>query len=188
MCGPCSLSFLMHQFGEKNLPADIAKELIIDREFGIGLFDLAHLPVDRGYNTKLFAWSAEHFPVSWRNSSPEKIKTLLEKEHLKPGSWKNSLFSFLQKGGCFYAAPISTEEIEKNLRNGFGVILYLDSAVLYKHADGVWGHYGVLKRCGQQRWNIVDPHWKYGGHKSYPKDLILFSFYSAGGYCLFMKK
>ncbi len=188
LCGPSSLAFAMSKFGEKLLPKDIAKELNISKDFGIGLFDLALFPTSKSFIVELFAWDATNFPIKWRDASQDEIKKDLLKEELPSSSWKYSLLSLLQKGAIFHAKPIQSEDLKKYIENGFYVIIYLDSAVLYKHASGVWGHYVVLEKCDEENWQIFDPHWKYGGHKSYGKELLLFAFYSVGGYCLIIKK
>jgi len=188
MCGPSSLAFAMSQFGEKLLPKDISKELNISKEFGIGLFDLALFPINRSFNVEIFAWDGANFPVNWHDASQKEIIKDLSKEKLSTSSWKYSLLNLLKKGAVFHAKPITPEELDNYLQKGFSIIIYLDSAVLYKHASGIWGHYVVLENCNKKNWKIFDPHWKYGGHKRYSKDLILFSFYSVGGYCFMIKK
>jgi hypothetical protein len=116
----------------------------------------------------------------------KQLKEVLSKSNPKKGSWRKALLSNLESGARFYARPITAKEIEKRLKDGQKVILYIDSAVLYQHANGVQGHYVVLKKISEKTWTIFDPHWRYGGLKKYSKDIILFAFYSVGGYCLFI--
>ena len=86
----------MSKFGEKLLPKDIAKELNISKDFGIGLFDLALFPTSKSFIVELFAWDATNFPIKWRDASQDEIKKDLLKEELPSSSWKYSLLSLLQ--------------------------------------------------------------------------------------------
>ncbi|RMG77945.1 MAG: hypothetical protein D6707_10540, partial [Bacteroidetes bacterium] len=162
------------------------KRLPIDKKYGIGLFDLALLPLIDGYAVDLYAWDAQHFPIVWRNMNQKSLQAVLKKSRPKKGSWRNALRDAYKHGARFFPHPITVDEIKKRLKGGQQLILYIDSAVLYKHANGVWGHYVVLQKISSRTWTIFDPHWKYGGLKKYPKDLILFAFYSVGGYCMFI--
>jgi len=185
-CAPACLAFILNLFGEKYSVSEVAKKLPISRKYGIGLFDLALFPLMAGYAVDIHAWSAQHFPVAWRRMNQKQLRESLKKNNPKVGSWHKALLSALEHGAQFYARPITTSEIEKRFKNRQGVILYIDSAVLYQHADGIWGHYVVLKKISRKIWTIFDPHWRYGGLKHYQKDVILSAFYSVGGYCLFI--
>lgn len=185
-CGPACLALIFNLFGENYSVPGVAKKLPISKEYGIGLFDLALFPLREGYAVDLYAWDAHNFPVAWRLMSQRQLMRTLEKSNPKRGSWQKALLSILKSGARFYPHPITTSEIEKRLKNHQGAILYIDSAVLYQHANGVWGHYVVLKKTSQKIWTIFDPHWRYGGLRHYQKDSMLFAFYSVGGYCLFV--
>lgn len=184
-CGPACLALIFNLFGKKISVSDVVKRLPINKEYGIGLFDLARLPLMEGYAVDLYAWDARNFPVVWRRMNQERLKATLKKGRPKKGSWRNALQDALKHGARFFPHPIAVTEIEKRLKTGQQSILYIDSAVLYQQTDGVWGHYVVLQKTSSRTWTIFDPHWKYGGLKKYPKDLILFAFYSVGGYCMF---
>lgn len=186
LCGPACLALVFDLFGKKGSVSDVAKRLPISKEHGVGLFDLARVPLMGGYAVDLYGWDARHFPAAWRRMSQKRLRSVLKREHPKKGSWRKALLDALEAGARFFPRPIATSEIERQLKVGQRAILYIDSAVLYQHADGVWGHYVVLQKTSSNVWTIFDPHWKYGGLKRYPKDLLLFAFYSVGGYCMFI--
>ncbi len=188
LCGPACLAMVLNSIGGNFSVEEIKKELFISKEYGIGPFDLAQFPIKKGYKVKIYTWDAKHFPVRWREMNQQEIVKDLSKLKPKKGSWQQALLYNMEKGAKFFPQPISTKEIEKRLKNKEGMIMYLDSSVLYQHKGGIWGHYVVLKKTTPNYYTILDPHWKYGGEKRYPKDLILFAFYSVGGYCFFVSK
>lgn len=189
LCGPACLQMVLESMsGESFLMETIAKALEIDNNYGIGLFDLALYPASHGFQVDLFAWDAQNFPISWRDISQKKLWQELEKLKPKKQSWHDALLKNLKAGSKFHATPISVLEIKKRLKRGERMIMYIDSAVLYRHADGVWGHYVVVKKILNDSVTILDPHWKFGGQKSYSLHSMLFAFYSVGGYSLFISK
>lgn len=188
LCGPACLAMAMEMLGYNVSLKQVAKSLTISKDFGIGLFDLATYPAKQGFQVDLYAWDAQHFPLRWRKMDSEQLIADLERQSLKKGGWRAGLLAGLKMGSRFFPKPISTREMEKRLADGQQMILYVDSAVLFEHADGVWGHYVILHKTGRNMWTILDPHWKYGGLRRYQKDLLLFAFYRLGGYCLFLSK
>lgn len=187
-CGPACLSFALGKFKENYSTQDIARSLPISKKHGIGLFDLARYPISKGYQVDLYAWDARNFPINWRKMSRSGLIEDLQSLSLNSTSWKAALLQNLQRGARFFPHPLSLKEIRERITRKQQMIMYVDSAVLYQHADGVWGHYIVPQKATSTKFNIFDPHWKYGGIKTYSIDLILFAFYSVGGYCFFLSK
>lgn len=186
LCAPACLAFVFHAIGNPISTEEIARELPINEEYGIGLFDLAHYPILKGYSVDMYAWDAKHFSIKWRKMSKAGLIKELEYTGENEGSWRYALLRDIREGAEFFPHPISTNEMKRRLEKSQQIIMYIDSAVLYQQGDGIWGHYVVLQKISSQYWTIFDPHWKYGGIKKYSKDLLLFAFYSVGGYCLFI--
>lgn len=186
LCAPACLAFVLKSLNNPVSTKEISKELPINKEYGIGLFDLARYPILKGYSVDMYAWDGRHFPVKWRKLTKAQLIEDLEHISKEERGWRQALLDSLKRGATFFPHPASTKEIEKRLAQNHQMIMYIDSAVLYQQGDGIWGHYVVLQKTSSQYWTIFDPHWKYGGIKKYPKDLLLFAFYSVGGYCLFI--
>lgn len=113
----------------------------------------------------------------------------LETKRPRPraGSWMASLRTCLELGAGFRTTPITATEFARRRRRGEHLILYVNSALLYHHADGLWGHYVVPLETKGRSWTIFDPHWKYGGVKTYTEDDLLFAAWSVGSYGMFLK-
>lgn len=165
---------------------EAAGSLPISEEFGIGLFDLALFPSGRGVSVDTFAWDEQHFPKSWKRMTQSALREHLARARSLP-SWKRSLKRLLAQGGKFYAKRITPAQVQRRLARGEQMIMYLDSSILYsERVDEVMGHYVAIVRYGSKSITLMDPHWKHGGMRRHPTELVLQAFYSVGGYCLFL--
>jgi len=140
------------------------------------------------FDVTIFAFDSEYYPPKFRKISNKQI--LLELKKRKPKKYiryTKSLIKFLENGGKHKLKIVTIEDIKNAIKSKNPPILNIERKSLYGKGAGAKGHFVITSGFTKNKITINDPHYTYGGVKTYTPDQILFALYSWGGYVLFAK-
>ena len=98
-----------------------------------------------------------------------------------------STIEFLRMGGKLEARYTKMEDIAEAVKSRNPPIILIERKSLYGNDKGEKIHYVMVMDIDNKTMTIKDPDPVYGGLKRYPKDDIVFAFYSQRGFGLFPK-